>query len=236
MNKKEKYWNDYVDYWKEKTKDTKEVPNDKIIEWLINQVGIKGYVLEVGCGFGRLFSYYEGLDVKVYAIDISARMVEEAWNSANPNIIHVEKAKAEKIPYSTNAFDYVICMGTFDCLEQEKALSEMMRVLKIGGKLLITGKNINYFKDDHLAREAERKAKENGHPNLFTDLFELYIQLKEGDHKILSRYFFLRRGDFSKRKFTVFQPEYFYEYFIVIEKGSNLINFKKFSKGDSNSM
>lgn len=231
MNKK--YWNNYYDYWKEKVTDTKEVPDT---DWLIDQVGISGDVLEVGCGFGRLFPYYSDLNVKVHAIDISKKMIKEAKKRINCNIVEVKKAEAEKIPYLDNTFDYVICMGVFDCLEQEKALSEMLRVLKLNGRLLITGKNITYFKDDYLAREAERKAKENKHPNSFTDILELKLQLYERKHFSILSYYFLRRGDFSKKLYTVFHSSFFYEYFIVIKKGSDLINFKNFSKGDSNSM
>ena len=233
MNNREEYWNNYYDYWKEKVKDMKEVPNDSIIEWLISQANIQGKVLEVGCGFGRLFQFYSKLDVKVFAIDISEKMINEARKHSYGNIIEIKKAKAEKLPYHDDFFDCIICMATFDALKQEKSLSEMLRVLKIGGKLLITGKNINYFGNDKLARNAEILAKKKGHPNSFTDVIELQTQLNEKNHKILSEYYFLKRGDFSNKNFTNKLPFRFYEYFLVVEKGSNMIDFTNFSARSS---
>jgi len=227
------FWNLYCEYWKDKIKETKEVPNEKILEELIDLIDLKGDVLEVGCGFGRLFPYYLTKNVDVFAIDISDKMIEEAEKNINKNIVDIRCAKAEEIPYLDDSFDYVICLATFDCLEQEKALSEMLRVLKIGGKLLITGKNVYYYLDDYKALEAEINAKKNGFPNSFTDVKKLIKQLKYKEHKIILEYYYPRRGDFSECFYYNKRPKFFYEYFLCVEKRTNAIIFKKFSKKNS---
>jgi len=227
MNREE-YWENYYEYWKAKVGD-KDVPKDNVVESFIARSNIKeGKLLEVGCGWGRLFDFYSP-DLEVYAIDISMKMVEKAEDNRTDNVIQVLQAEAEEIPFFTNMFDYVICIATFDTTNQEKALSEMLRVLKIGGKLLVTGKNNNYFKDDKEAYEAEKGARKKGHPNFFTDIIELKKQLKQKKHKIISEYYFLKKGDFAERLFVKYIPLEFYEYFLVIEKGSKDVDFRKFS-------
>lgn len=93
-DKRKKYWDgEYYEYWKKRVEEANDpsigtskivetdakTPDDKIYEWLINQSRIgKGKILEVGCGWGRLFEIYSENSLLIYAIDISRKMVEEA--------------------------------------------------------------------------------------------------------------------------------------------------------------
>lgn len=250
MKDRKNYWNeDYYKYWKIRVEeaniskqasstiikgDTK-APGDDIMEWLITQSKISnGIILEIGCGWGRLFPIYSNLNLSIYAIDISKKMVEEAKKNKIEKLIEVKEAEAEILPYEDNFFDYVSCLATFDATYQEKALFEMFRVLKLDGVLLLTGKNINYCDDDKLAMEAEKGARSKNHPNYFTDVIDLKSQLKEKKHKVLLEYYFIKRGDFSKKQLTNKMPEKFYEYFLLIQKGTEDFKFKKFYSDYSN--
>ncbi len=48
-------------------------------------------------------------------------------------------------------------------------------------------------------------------------------------HKVLASYYFPRRGDFAKNNYFKEIPEKFYEWFLIIEKGSEKIDFVEFA-------
>ena len=48
-------------------------------------------------------------------------------------------------------------------------------------------------------------------------------------HKVLVQHYFARRGDFAENKYSETPPEYFYEWILVIEKGSDKHDFSPFS-------
>lgn len=103
-----------------------------------------GTVLDVGCGTGVIVDELLDLGCQFTGIDPSAKMIETA------KTLHSSKEKAnfavgsaELLEYPDEAFDAVICMGVLERVgNYEKALSEMIRVLKPGGTLLITTPNL----------------------------------------------------------------------------------------------
>jgi len=247
---RKKYWDgDYFDYWKSRVEEANKssqnsskiikgdikTVNDDIIGKLLKLVKIKqGKILDVGCGFGRSFKYFSKYKLSIYGIDISKKMVKESQASKVKGVIEIKEAEAEKIPYPDNYFDYVFGIGIFCATYQNKALEEMFRVLKTGGLIFIDGKNNNYFFNDQLAKDAEIGARKKGHPNFFTDVKNLRSQLVKKKHKIIIERYFLKRGDFADFKFENKMPKKFYEYFIVIKKGSNDSDFSKFFYDYSN--
>ena len=249
-DKRKKYWDTgYYEYWEKRVEEANDptiesseiikndakIPGDETFEWLINQSRIgNGKILEVGCGWGRLFEAYSKHNLLVYAIAISRKMVEEAKRNKIDQVVEIKEAEAENIPYDSNTFDYVACFATFDATHQTEALREMLRVLKINGKLLLTGKNRSYYEDDELAMQAEKWARRKGHPNFFTDVPDLKAQLIERGHKIALEYYFVRRGDFTKLDYLEVIPSRFYEYFFVIQKMSDDYIFNKFHYAYSN--
>lgn len=107
----------------------------KLIKALLPRRGIG---LEVGVGTGR---FAAPLKIK-YGIDPALPMLKVA---AKAGII-VQKAKAEKIPYSSCCFDYVLLVTTLCFLDKaDKAFSEISRVLKPKGKLIIGFVDKNSF-------------------------------------------------------------------------------------------
>ena len=71
--------------------------------------------------------------------DISAAMLAQrrAGTTAPPNV-HFLAASAQALPYSTGAFDAVICTAAFHHFpEPAVALAEVRRILRPGGRLII---------------------------------------------------------------------------------------------------
>lgn len=103
------------------------------------QSGMK--VLEVGSGNGSLWS--QNLDkvptnLSIVVSDISAGMVTDAQEEiGNHPEFKYQVIDAQKIPYPNNSFDLVIANHMlFYCGEIDKAISEIKRVLKPGGRLV----------------------------------------------------------------------------------------------------
>ena len=101
---------------------------------------------------------------------------------------------------------------------QAEALLEMNRVSKIGARLLITGKNDNYYDDDEAAKAAEIGARNKNHPNYFTDVKKLVRNISKLGFAIEIRKFYRKRGDLVNGFSTEKMPDQFYEYLFVLKK------------------
>lgn len=114
----------------------------------------------------------------------------------------------------------MFCYGVLDCCRQEKIISELVRVAKVGGYVYMTGKNFHYFSDDALAIEAEIKARNNKFPNHFTKLSDLQKQLKEQGVEIVKTLYYPRRGDASRFYYSTLEQDVFYEWAMLVKKKS----------------
>ena len=99
-------------------------------------------VLDVGTGTGILIPFLleaVGSTGHVTAIDFAEKMVEacKAKYANLPNV-NIAVQQVENLDFPPETFDAVTCFGLFPHLEnKQKALSQMNRVLKPGGKLII---------------------------------------------------------------------------------------------------
>jgi SAM-dependent methyltransferase len=102
-------------------------------------------ILDAGCGRGfyvKALSLYPFVK-QIHGIDINNRYVEKAKKlCAGDRKIHIRQGSIYKLPYKDQIFDCVISSEIFEHLDNEKkALSELYRVLKPNGILLITVPN-----------------------------------------------------------------------------------------------
>lgn len=98
--------------------------------------GLHGNVLDVACGTGDMMVRLAEQGCTVTGVDISEEMLEVARLKAKGARFMV--ADAEHLPFEDNSFDTVTCaFGVRNFVHLEKGLSEMMRVLKPGGKMVI---------------------------------------------------------------------------------------------------
>jgi demethylmenaquinone methyltransferase/2-methoxy-6-polyprenyl-1,4-benzoquinol methylase len=101
-------------------------------------------ILDLASGTGDLIKLYHkkiGNSGRIVSSDINEAMLDEGKrNLINSGVLGIEfvQANAEKLPFEDNSFDLVsIAFGLRNVTDKDKALSEMFRVLKPGGILIV---------------------------------------------------------------------------------------------------
>jgi ubiquinone/menaquinone biosynthesis C-methylase UbiE len=95
-------------------------------------------VLDIPCGIGWGSSLLKGYK-ELWGIDISPEIIEEAKQRYSN--IRFKTGNMTSIDFSNNYFDVVICLEGFEhitFLEGQKFLSEIKRILKNDGLLILT--------------------------------------------------------------------------------------------------
>ncbi len=99
-----------------------------------NWQGLKA--LDIGCGGGFSCEFMANRGVRVSGIDQSVKCVVKAQEHAASSGLEIdyEQGVAEKLPYSDNTFDIVICVDVLEHVANlQTAISEIYRVLKPHG-------------------------------------------------------------------------------------------------------
>lgn len=101
-----------------------------------------GTVLEVGIGTGLSLERY-GKEVEVTGVDYSEEMLAKAKEKVRERgLSHVRELKrmdARELEFENDSFDTVVAMHIMSVVpEPERVLSEMARVCKPGGSVVIT--------------------------------------------------------------------------------------------------
>src|SRR5437667_1150 len=102
-------------------------------------VGTQGKVCEIGCGPGQIARYLQDRQVSMCGVDLSEEMVKWARRLSPDISFQRGDMRALEIPDASLAG--IVCFYTIIHLKRKDvphALSEMLRVLKPGGRLLLS--------------------------------------------------------------------------------------------------
>jgi alkylated DNA repair protein alkB family protein 8 len=109
-------------------------------------------VLDFGCGNGRFIEIFKGKKIEYFGVDISGNLLKIAREKYNKNppegIITAEYKKIDscKLPFGNNFFDNIYSIAVFHHIpskkERQKLLKDLHRVLKPGGRIILTNWNL----------------------------------------------------------------------------------------------
>lgn len=110
-------------------------------EKIISEIDPNDRVLDLGGGTGRVANFIKELqkDNEIYLLDSNKGMLKKADKKELENLFH---GYSSNMPFSDNFFDVILCVDALHHFEKtEESLSEMSRVLKPGGKLIVSDFN-----------------------------------------------------------------------------------------------
>lgn len=102
----------------------------------------RGSVLDIGCGTGFHLAWLvqNKPECRLVGCDIAPEMLEAARKNVSCELV---EGNAERLPFQDNSFDTVLCMfTTLNLCDHHAALAEMHRVLKQGGRAIISVSSI----------------------------------------------------------------------------------------------
>jgi SAM-dependent methyltransferase len=227
----------YTQYWESavhKSVDGTVIAGLKEADHFLAPLGLKqgDRLLDLGCSTGRMCAVLTQYSSAVYGVEPDVYAVGKASEQA---YLEVHQGAAESTGYPDGFFDFVFCWAVFDVVRHAEGLSEINRILKDGGRFLITCKADSYDPQDVLAFKAEKNAFLKGFPNKFTNLPRLCQQIGTFGFELNDLVTFPRRGDmgllqYQKRDVQLAAslngPETIegYEYLMVGKKISNPSN------------
>jgi SAM-dependent methyltransferase len=220
----------YTKYWEStvnKSVDGTLIAGPTEADHFVSQLDIdrKTQVLDLGCSYGRMYSVLAKYSDHVFGVDPDLYAVRRAQKLP---YIQVLEGTSEKTGFENESFDYVFCWAVFELVDHVKGLSEISRLLRPNGHLMLTGKNSNYFLDDELALSAEINAFKKGFSQRFTDVPVMIKRLGEFGLRLKKLVVFPKRGDFGLLNYkdetnSVSKKLWGYEYLLVCNKISDAI-------------
>lgn len=98
-------------------------------------------ILDAGCGSGRNLKWFYQNDFTITGIDVDAERIIQAKENYPEASRNFSVGTLENLPYASRSFDHILCCAVLHFAQSEahfnKMITEMVRVLKRGGSLLI---------------------------------------------------------------------------------------------------
>ena len=117
---------------------------------VLQEVGHPEKLFNAGCGDGFYDLFLKHKSKNLFSLDINSGDLTIA-KAINPEKnVKYYLGKLEKLPFSSGTFDSIVCIEVLEHLKNDQqAISELTRVLKKGGKLIITvpSKKFPFFYD-----------------------------------------------------------------------------------------
>jgi len=174
---------------------------------IINKIKPK-IALDAGCGTGIYLPIIAKTAKKTYGIDFSEMGCEMARKHVknNKNIIIKKADLSKKLPFKDSYFDFILCSEVLEHIKDYNlCLSELKRILKPNGFLLLTLPNFTFFSVEHLREAFFSKDPTHYHRyNVFKwkDILSKYFHIKET--KSVTNYFSILIFYLKLKKLSIF--------------------------------
>lgn len=126
-------------------------------------------ILDIGCGSGaldRMLAQHLGVTNPITATDVNPFLLREAKALAEAEGLAIDfrAANAEALPFLDNSFDCIYSVTVLEECDADKALNEIRRVLRPGGRAGIIVRAIDMPQWWHLALPEELRRKVTAPP------------------------------------------------------------------------
>jgi ubiquinone/menaquinone biosynthesis C-methylase UbiE len=120
-------------------------------------IGAKDKILEVGCGSGvlvRWLAQQTGATNPITGIDINRHLLRDARVIAAQEGLNgrvdFREAHAEELPFADNSFDMTLSSTVLEEVDADRALAEMVRVTRPGGRVAVVTRAQDLHRFIHL--------------------------------------------------------------------------------------
>ena len=200
-----------MNYTTEITSD--KIPSDNPIHqrllkaYIIARDLIKGDLLEIGCGEGRGISLLSSCCRRYVALDKITENIEHlSCIYRNVEFINATVPPIDEI--AENSFDTVVSFQVIEHIKDDRRfLEEVHRILKPGGKALITTPNIKktLSRNPWHIREYTAQSLKDLASEIFSDVTMKGIR---GDEKVMEYYRMNKRSVEKITRFDIFNLQY----------------------------
>jgi len=111
-----------------------------MLDWLMEKVNGIGTICDLGCGVGQVAGYLNGRGASVCGIDLSTEMIKQA-RRLNPDIAFRQGNMLALTGVAEDSFGGIAAFYSIIHIPRPSlvdAMQEMKRVLRPGGRLLLT--------------------------------------------------------------------------------------------------
>ncbi|MCL2508783.1 MAG: class I SAM-dependent methyltransferase [Oscillospiraceae bacterium] len=205
-----------------------EYPDD-FFDYLYNEIGFQkaDTVMDIGCGTGKITRRFLERGSRAVAIEPDGEMLALADQrlQAYPDYVSFQRT-AEATGVDTSSVDHVFCGNSYHWFEREKVISELRRILRPNGLIVIAtlGGGSNPFDGEQgKISEAFKRTVPRGNPDVsppfregaFTEKIFFYTVHETFDellHGYLSTSFMPSPGDAEYDLFSEAVRDLFHRY------------------------
>ena len=116
----------------------------------VSAIGFVGHprVLDAGCGFGQwslALARANGLADAADASPERLAVLDRLASAAGVRNVRTRPCRIEALPFPSESFNAVLCYGVIFLTDWKRALGELRRVLRPGGRLYVTGCGLGWY-------------------------------------------------------------------------------------------
>ncbi|MEA2447311.1 MAG: hypothetical protein QOK47_948, partial [Actinomycetota bacterium] len=140
----------------------------RLVSLLTTELGDDhGPMLEIGVGTGRIAAPLVHAGIPVFGIDLSVAMLGNLVAKHGPTLVPVALADARHLPFPDDTFSNALAAHVFHLIPGwEAAVDELVRVVRPGGRLLVSasGQGRGIFEEllEHMRRLLGDRANRPG--------------------------------------------------------------------------
>ncbi len=141
-------YNYQKEYWEKVDRRYEHAIETATLKKLLEKIPPIKKLIDIGCGFGRLYPVYQHKAEKIILFDYCQELLDSAKNTiGNKKNIEFIQGNAYEMPFKNNTIDLGISIRTLHhFIEPEKFIKEVKRILKPGGYFIFEIPNKRNFK------------------------------------------------------------------------------------------